>query len=140
DGTILVTGSVDRESKDKYELLLLASDNGVPLRQNFTHVSIRVLDVNDNPPQFTRAQYSASIPVAAAKEGQSVLAVSATDPDLGNNAVISYSLMNHSDDFHINNGTGEITLSNNLEHITADTVVTLTVVATDHGVPQLTSS
>lgn len=58
--------------------------------QNFTHVSIRVLDVNDNPPQFTRAQYSASIPVAAAKEGQSVLAVSATDPDLGNNAVISY--------------------------------------------------
>lgn len=58
--------------------------------QNFTHVSIRVLDVNDNPPQFTRAQYSASIPVAAAKEGQSVLAVSATDPDLGNNAAISY--------------------------------------------------
>ncbi|NWY97126.1 FAT4 protein, partial [Loxia curvirostra] len=140
DGTILATGSVDRESKDKYELLLLASDNGVPLRQNFTHVSIRVLDVNDNPPQFTRAQYSASVPVAAAKEGQSVLAVSATDPDLGNNAVISYSLMNHSDDFHINNGTGEISLSNNLEHITADTVVTLTVVATDHGVPQLTSS
>ncbi|XP_059699426.1 protocadherin Fat 4-like [Haemorhous mexicanus] len=140
DGTILVTGSVDRESKDKYELLLLASDNGVPLRQNFTHVSIRVLDVNDNPPQFTRAQYSASVPVAAAKEGQAVLAVSATDPDLGNNAVISYSLMNHSDDFHINNGTGEISLSNNLEHITADTVVTLTVVATDHGVPQLTSS
>ncbi|KAL9863596.1 protocadherin Fat 4-like [Geothlypis trichas] len=140
DGTILVTGSVDRESKDKYELLLLASDNGVPLRQNFTHVSIRVLDVNDNPPQFTRAQYSASIPVAAAKEGQSVLAVSATDPDLGNNAAISYSLLNRSDDFHINDGTGEITLSNNLEHITADTVVTLTVVATDHGVPQLTTS
>ncbi|KAF2987751.1 hypothetical protein EK904_015163 [Melospiza melodia maxima] len=140
DGTILVTGSLDRESKDKYELLLLASDNGVPQRQNFTHISIRVLDVNDNPPEFTRAQYSASIPVAAAKEGQAVLAVSATDPDLGNNARISYSLLNHSDDFHINNGTGEISLSNNLEHITADTVVTLTVVATDHGDPQLTSS
>nr|XP_026649047.1 protocadherin Fat 4 [Zonotrichia albicollis] len=140
DGTILVTGSVDRESKDKYDLLLLASDNGVPQRQNFTHVSIRVLDVNDNPPEFTRAQYSASIPVAAAKEGQAVLAVSATDPDLGNNALVSYSLLNHSDDFHINNGTGEISLSNNLEHITADTAVTLTVVATDHGVPQLTSS
>lgn len=48
--------------------------------------------------------------------------------------------MSHSDDFRINNGTGEITLSSNLDHITADTVVTLTVVATDHGVPQLTSN
>ncbi|XP_068868138.1 protocadherin Fat 4-like [Aphelocoma coerulescens] len=140
DGTIVVTRSVDRESKDMYELLLVASDNGVPPRQNFTHVSIQVLDVNDNAPQFTRAQYSASVHVATAKEGEFVLSVSATDLDLGNNSVISYSLMNHSDDFHINNGTGEITLSNNLDHITADTVVTLTVVATDHGVPQLTSS
>lgn len=58
--------------------------------QNFTHISIQVLDANDNPPQFTRAQYSASVPVAAAKEGEFVLAVSATDLDLGNNAVISY--------------------------------------------------
>lgn len=58
--------------------------------QNFTHVSIQVLDVNDNPPQFTRAQYSASIHVAATKEGEFVLSVSATDLDLGNNAVISY--------------------------------------------------
>lgn len=58
--------------------------------QNFTHVSIQVLDVNDNPPQFTRAQYSGSVHVAAAKEGEFVLAVSATDLDLGKNAVISY--------------------------------------------------
>lgn len=58
--------------------------------QNFTHVSIQVLDVNDNPPQFTRAQYSASVHVATAKEGEFVLSVSATDLDLGNNAVISY--------------------------------------------------
>ncbi|XP_056344157.1 protocadherin Fat 4-like [Oenanthe melanoleuca] len=140
DGTILATGSVDRESKERYELLLVASDNGVPVRQNFTQVSIQVLDVNDNPPQFTRAQYSASIHVAAAREGQFVLSVSATDLDLGNNAVISYSFMNPSDDFHINKDTGEITLSSNLGHITADTIVTLTVVATDHGVPQLTSN
>lgn len=48
--------------------------------------------------------------------------------------------MNHSDDFRINNHTGEITLSSNLDHITADIVVTLIVIATDHGVPQLTSN
>ncbi|XP_017677245.1 PREDICTED: protocadherin Fat 4-like [Lepidothrix coronata] len=139
DGTILVTGSVDREAKEKYELLLVASDNGAPRRQNFTRVSIQVLDVNDNPPQFTKAQYSASVRVATAKEGEFVLAVSATDPDAGNNSVISYSFMDPSDDFHINTLTGEITLSRSLDHITADTVVTLTVVAADHGVPQLTS-
>ncbi|NXK81334.1 CELR3 protein, partial [Amazona guildingii] len=140
DGTILVTGYVDRETKDKYELLLVASDNGVPQRQNFTYVSIQVLDVNDNPPQFTRAQYSASVRVATAKEGVSVLFVSATDPDIGNNSLISYSLLNHSDDFHINNHTGEITISRNLDHITADRVDTLIVIASDHGVPQLTSN
>ncbi|NXF29814.1 CELR3 protein, partial [Nyctibius bracteatus] len=175
DGTILVNGYVDRETKEKYELLLVASDNGVPQRQvmqrntlfficnfllfinlsvwafseswfspvthqNFTYVSVQVLDVNDNPPRFTKAQYSASVRVATAKEGVSVLSVSATDLDIGNNSVISYSLMNHSDDFRINNRTGEITLSNNLDHITTDTVVTLIVIAADHGVPQLTSN
>ncbi|NWX10752.1 CELR3 protein, partial [Caloenas nicobarica] len=140
DGTILADGFVDREAKETYELLLVASDNGVPQRQNFTYVSIQVLDVNDNPPQFTRAHYSANVRVATAKEGASVLSVSATDLDLGNNSVISYSLLNHSDDFRINNRTGEITLSSNLDHITADTVVTLIVIAADHGVPQLASN
>ncbi|XP_008939523.1 PREDICTED: protocadherin Fat 4-like, partial [Merops nubicus] len=140
DGTILVNGYVDREAKDKYELLLVASDNGVPQRQNFTYVSLQVLDVNDNPPWFTQAQYSARVRVATAEEGVSVLFVSATDLDSGNNSVISYSFLNHSDDFCINNHTGEITLSSNLDYITADTVVTLVVIATDHGVPQLTSN
>ncbi|NXE25021.1 CELR3 protein, partial [Ardeotis kori] len=175
DGTILVNGYVDRETKEKYELLLVASDNGVPQRQvierntlffiykfflfinfgvcafseswfspvtcqNFTYVNIQVLDVNDNAPQFTKAQYSANVHVATAKEGVAVLSVSATDLDVGNNSVISYSLLNNSDDFRINNRTGEITLSSNLGHITADTVVTLIVIAADHGVPQLTSN
>ncbi|XP_013037677.3 protocadherin Fat 4-like isoform X2 [Anser cygnoides] len=140
NGTILASGYVDRETKEKYELLLVASDNGIPQRQNFTYVSIQVLDVNDNAPQFTKAQYSASVRVATAKEGVSVLSVSATDLDIGNNSIISYSLMNHSDDFHINNHTGEIILSSSLTHITADTVVTLIVIAADHGVPQLTSN
>ncbi|NXJ76033.1 CELR3 protein, partial [Trogon melanurus] len=140
DGTISINGSVDRETKDKYELLLVASDNGVPRRQNFTRVSVQVLDVNDNPPRFTKEKYSATVRVATAAEGVSVLSVSATDLDVGNNSVISYSLKNHSDDFRINNRTGEITLSSNLNHITADTVVTLIVIATDHGVPQLTSN
>ncbi|NXD76244.1 FAT4 protein, partial [Halcyon senegalensis] len=175
DGTILVNGYVDRETKEKYELVVVASDNGVPQRQvmernnffficnallfinlsvrafseprfspvtcqNFTYVSIQILDVNDNPPQFTKAQYSASVCIATAQEGASVLLVSATDLDAGNNSVISYSIMNHSGDFCINNRTGEITLSSNLGHITSDTVVTLTVIATDHGVPQLTSN
>ena len=140
DGTILVNGCVDRETKEKYELLLVASDNGMPRRQNFTYISIQVLDVNDNVPQFTKVHYAASIPVATAKEGAFVLSVSATDLDIGNNSVISYSLMNHSDIFHINNHTGEIILLSSLAHVTADMVVTLTVIAADHGVPPLASN
>lgn len=121
----MVNGYVDRETKDKYELLVVASDNGVPQRQvkeknpyificsfllvtyastcafsdscfspvthqNFTYVSIQVLDVNDNPPRFTKAQYSASVRVSTAEEGVSVISVSATDLDIGNNSVITY--------------------------------------------------
>ncbi|POI27159.1 hypothetical protein CIB84_009091, partial [Bambusicola thoracicus] len=140
DGTILVNGYVDRETKEKYELLLVASDNGMPQRQNFTYINIQVLDVNDNVPQFTKVHYTASIHVATAKEGAFVLSVSATDLDTGNNSVISYSLMNHSDIFHINNHTGEIILLSSLAHVTADMVVTLMVIAVDHGVPQLASN
>ncbi|NXV82131.1 CELR3 protein, partial [Atlantisia rogersi] len=146
DGVLVANGYIDRETKDRYELLLVASDNGVPQRQfsvpyqSFTYVSIQVSDVNDNPPRFTKAHYSASVRVATAKEGESVLSVSATDLDVGINSVILYSLMNHTDDFRINNHTGEITLGSNLDHITADTVVTLIVTAADQGVPQLTAN
>lgn len=48
--------------------------------------------------------------------------------------------MNHSDIFHINNHTGEIILLSSLAHVTADMVVTLTVIAADHGVPPLASN
>ncbi|XP_028927738.1 protocadherin Fat 4-like isoform X2 [Ornithorhynchus anatinus] len=139
-GNILVVNSLDREVQDTYKLLLVASDRGTPQRQNYTYVTIGILDVNDNPPQFTKSEYSAKIRVTTAQEGDFVLSVLATDLDLGNNSLISYSFSTPSEDFVIDEQTGRITLSRNLIHVMADTVIALTVVATDHGVSPLTSN
>lgn len=77
-------------NKNSVFVHFLSHDFLLSSHQNFTYISIQVLDVNDNVPQFTKVHYAASIPVATAKEGAFVLSVSATDLDIGNNSVISY--------------------------------------------------
>uniref|UniRef100_H3A003 Cadherin domain-containing protein n=1 Tax=Latimeria chalumnae TaxID=7897 RepID=H3A003_LATCH len=139
DGTIVAIRPLDRESKNKYELVVVATDNGIPQRQNLTDIVISISDINDNPPRFLQRTYAVNIVVANAKEGD-VLTVSATDQDSLNNAVITYSFLNASDAFVINNVTGVISLVSNLTDITADTVITSIVVASDHGIPSLSST
>ncbi|XP_030052038.1 protocadherin Fat 4 isoform X2 [Microcaecilia unicolor] len=138
NGILTTQGLLDREFKDKYELLLHASDNGIPQRQNFTHITVCVLDVNDNSPCFTETEYSATIRVANIKKGDVVLIISAVDKDLGHNSLISYSFESPSNNFFINESTGEIIVLN-LARVTTDTVTVLSVIATDHGVPALTA-
>lgn len=55
-------------------------------------VTIDVLDVNDNAPQFGKRSYSTVIPENMAV-GSSVLAVTASDPDEGAGAEVSYELV-----------------------------------------------
>uniref|UniRef100_A0A8B9PTB4 Cadherin EGF LAG seven-pass G-type receptor 2 n=1 Tax=Apteryx owenii TaxID=8824 RepID=A0A8B9PTB4_APTOW len=53
-GVIRTRGPVDREVVEAYELLVEATDQGQE-----PGVSITVLDVNDNSPEFTQREYSA---------------------------------------------------------------------------------
>lgn len=58
DGTLYVAQKLDRETKDRYQLLVEAQDGGRPLRRTGTAiVHIKVLDSNDNSPQFTSVSY-----------------------------------------------------------------------------------
>ncbi|XP_050973873.1 protocadherin-9-like [Labeo rohita] len=91
DGTLLAIGELDRETQDVYDVVIVAMDSGTPHRDNITTVRVRITDVNDNTPVFSSETYSTSILVKDGKIGKVLLTLSATDKDVGSNAIISYS-------------------------------------------------
>ncbi|XP_022532490.2 cadherin-7 [Astyanax mexicanus] len=95
-GNIHVTKPLDREEKDQYRLIATATDRqtGRPLEASSQFI-IRVQDINDNPPLFAHAHYSATVPEMASI-GTSVIQVTATDADdetYGNSAKLVYSVV-----------------------------------------------
>lgn len=74
-------------------------------------------DTNDNPPQFDVPVYSFDIPENAPR-GYQVGIITATDPDLGNNAVVTYTVISDwaNDVFSLNPQTGVLTLTARLDY------------------------
>ncbi|TSK18033.1 Protocadherin Fat 4 [Bagarius yarrelli] len=140
DGTLVVTGALDREKQETYDVVLVARDYGTPPRQNITTLTIIVTDVNDNAPVFSQPSYSTQVLANDAKKGDLVLTVSATDQDAGNNSVITYRFSEDSEMVELNPETGAITWTRNLSDITEDMHIELLVVAMDYGTPPLNST
>ena len=69
-------------------------------------------DVNDNPPRFEQRSYRCVLSEDA-KRGQFVTMVTATDPDVSDQARLVYSLTGGNDQqmFNIDSKKGESTLS-----------------------------
>ena len=112
-GVVTVNGSLDRETKANYTLSVNASD-GVHFCT--ANLSIILIDVNDNPPVFNKANYNVSIPENL-PVGSRVLQVFASDKDKGINAKIVYSIdKNASDTFSIERKNGSITLLKSLDY------------------------
>ncbi|OXB67230.1 hypothetical protein ASZ78_015871 [Callipepla squamata] len=88
-GWIVVASELDREAVDFYSFGVEAQDQGSPPMASSASVSVTVLDVNDNSPEFTQREYSARLNEDAAV-GTSVLTVSAVDRDA--NSVITYQI------------------------------------------------
>ncbi|XP_071987316.1 cadherin-23 isoform X2 [Engystomops pustulosus] len=137
-GDIYILSPLDREKKDFYTLTAIARDNPGDIasnrRENSVQVLITVLDVNDCRPQFTRSQFS-TIVYENEPEGTSVITVSATDLDEGDNGVVTYSLQGPgSVAFLIDKDSGLITSRRLLQSFER---FNLTVVATDKGRPPL---
>ncbi|XP_021455002.1 cadherin-24 [Oncorhynchus mykiss] len=85
---------MDRESQDTYLVVLEAKDMGGHLggMSGTTTVTVRLSDVNDNPPHFRKSAWSFSISELAAP-GVEVGRLSATDADLGENAMLEYTIL-----------------------------------------------
>lgn len=73
----------------------LVSTIPTPLHQNITSIRVSVTDVNDNTPVFSANTYTKSILVKDAKVGDVLLSLSATDTDMGLNALVTYRLAVH---------------------------------------------
>ncbi|XP_037118459.1 protocadherin Fat 4 [Syngnathus acus] len=130
-GQIITSSLLDREERANYQLLVMATDGGLPqgLSSSAT-VSVTVSDINDNPPRFHHHPYVTHIPASTAA-GSLVFAVTVTDEDAGSNAQLHYSLMGHnSDKFKIDPVRGAITAN---EKLTGSSEVTLTVRVKDGG-------
>jgi protocadherin-16/23 len=105
-GWLYLKRNLDRESRDRYELTVSATDNGTPSQSATTRVLIDVSDANDNDPRFPKEAYEFTVEENQ-RRGCLVGKISATDNDTGENAVIRYSLIPNNTSFQIDSTTGE---------------------------------
>lgn len=105
-GWIYLRGTLDRETRDRYDITVMASDNGTPSASATTHVIVNVLDANDNDPIFSRDSYQFSIEENL-RRGAIIGIVTATDADIDANAAIRYSLIPSNTSFQVNPVTGK---------------------------------
>ncbi|XP_075131398.1 protocadherin gamma-B1-like isoform X11 [Leptodactylus fuscus] len=116
---LILEKPLDRETQDKHELILTASDGGNPVQTGTALINIIINDINDNSPVFTQDVYKVSV-----RENISVnttiLQVTASDEDEGINGEITYSIRTTANNilqtFNINPNNGEITLRGHLDY------------------------
>ena len=144
-GAVTTIATLDREEIDMYAFNITASDNGTPRRSNITMVTVIVLDVNDNAPEFEQdLPLIISFPEGDSFDGGSVELgrLSATDRDIGRNAEIDYSLSPDSDPRFsvIDEGdmVARILVSGSI-NFEGQGLFNITVIATDRGDPPLSS-
>ncbi|XP_064616829.1 protocadherin Fat 4-like [Liolophura sinensis] len=108
-GNITVSKKLDREALPVQHFILkvIATDDGVPAKQNFTIVNVTLLDINDNAPSFPQGQYSVTLSQTY-KSGRLIPIPTADDPDEGENATVEYTLFRNNYNFTIDKNSGVI--------------------------------
>ncbi|PKU32609.1 protocadherin-12 [Limosa lapponica baueri] len=91
----MTNATLDRELQAEYNLTLVVRDQGDLSLAVLKHLTICISDVNDNAPSFEKATYEAAV-AENSKAPIFLLTVRATDPDLGFNGEITYSISDSS--------------------------------------------
>ncbi|PIC54303.1 hypothetical protein B9Z55_003605 [Caenorhabditis nigoni] len=102
-GKIFAMRSLDREMASEREFIIevRANDRGVPSREGFANVTIKVTDMNDNAPFFEKTRYEGSVEETA-PIGAAVMSFSAFDADEeAKDNVFTYQLAEESDYFYV---------------------------------------
>uniref|UniRef100_A0A674AKP1 Protocadherin gamma-C5-like n=2 Tax=Salmo trutta TaxID=8032 RepID=A0A674AKP1_SALTR len=143
--TLVTDSTLDRETFPEYHIELEASDSGSPPLNSNKIITVNILDVNDNPPIFSQTSYTVYVRENNAA-GSIMCSVSATDPDIGENAKISYSILDCTVQYvsvssyiYINSDNGSIYSMHSFDYETLK-VFQIQVQAKDHGSPSLSSN
>ncbi|XP_062281319.1 protocadherin gamma-C5-like isoform X2 [Scomber scombrus] len=143
--SLTTAGKLDRETVPEYTVVIKATDAGSPPLSSQTTFVVKIADVNDNAPIFSQPSYSVDIPENNAPSTP-ITTVLATDPDLGDNARITYSILPSmvqgstiSSYVYINPESGHIYSMRSLDHEQLN-AFRIEVQARDAGVPVLTTN
>ncbi|XP_036433583.1 protocadherin alpha-3-like [Colossoma macropomum] len=142
--SLVVDGPLDRESTSQYSITITATDEGTPPLSSSTVITVHVSDVNDNPPRFPEPVINVYVKENS-QIGAVIHTVSAFDPDVGDNARVTYSLLENSKStsvtslVNINSDSGDI---HSLQSFNYEEMKTFQfkVQATDSGAPPLISN
>ncbi|XP_070600347.1 protocadherin alpha-1-like [Erythrolamprus reginae] len=87
--SLTVGSPLDREQVAEYRMVVTVEDQGVPPLSSSITLLVPISDINDNAPAFTQTSYTVFV-----KEnnppGAHIFTVSASDPDVAENALITY--------------------------------------------------
>ena len=107
---------MDREVTPFVRINVSASNpGGVGMSKSYAAVEVTVQDTNDNKPGFVNLPERVDIPEDADTEDLPFFKVIASDPDLGNNGSLLFSLVTENSPFVLNSSTGELFLVRNLD-------------------------
>ncbi|XP_056094081.1 protocadherin alpha-3-like isoform X7 [Rhinichthys klamathensis goyatoka] len=143
--SLVVDGPLDRERVDRYNVTIMASDEGTPPLSSIRVLTVYVSDVNDNPPRFPNPVINVFVKENGLK-GQIIYTISAVDPDLDENSKITYGIL---EPLHksgttysavsVNSDSGDIHCLQSFNYEEIKTFQ-FKVQATDSGVPPLSSN
>ncbi|ESO93971.1 hypothetical protein LOTGIDRAFT_51526, partial [Lottia gigantea] len=130
---------LDRERNDEHKVMVICRDSGTPRLSARAKFTVRLTDMNDEPPVFTKRVFETSVEENNVI-GRPIIRISANDADIGKNAIVQYHL-NLADDsmFRINQNTGEIVANARFDRETMSEMK-FTVRAVDEGNPPLTGT
>ena len=150
-GNITTRQTLDREeltqvfppSESSRSIEVSVSDSGMPSHQNMTTITVTLMDINDNAPQFSDDSYANMI-LENLQAQTLIFQVSATDIDLGSNADIRFSFevndsVSNVPQFEIDDITGLIQTTAPLDREQQE-VYMFIITVTDLGDPALNSS
>ncbi|XP_054841872.1 neural-cadherin-like [Eublepharis macularius] len=107
-GVITTICSFDREKQKEFTLSVTATDQAQEPLIGICQITVSIMDVNDNDPQFESSHYQHFLREDT-RVGTSFLRAAAHDNDQGINAVITYSILQQEPEhFQINPSTGWI--------------------------------
>lgn len=115
-GLILTARALDHELVQKYDFVVVATDNGFPPLSSEVSVTVVVSDVNDNPPVFNQLLYEAYVSELAPR-GHFVTCVQASDADSSDFDKLEYTVLSGNEKlmFMLDKKTGILTLSSHYQ-------------------------